>query len=114
MTGFRDRQRVQDLRHTRELALRAASFISSDRTRPTLVLANMDVIEAFLFAGDTDDDNDFAARRTAVSRHLDNLRPNADGYLDNPGAFVAAAWQYYDRLMPGSDARAWDPEEAVP
>jgi hypothetical protein len=113
--GMQERMHVQQLRHARELALRAASYISSDRADPDLVLANMTIIEAFLFGGDTGDENDFAARRTAVSRHLENLRQLSaelpgDRYLDNPGAFVTAAWKYYDRIMPGS-AAARDEQE---
>jgi hypothetical protein len=106
MSQLSDRLLAEDWRYTRETALRAASYLSSDPANPDLVLANMEPIEAFLFGGDRDDRNDLGARRTAVSRHLGNIgggflsRGGPGPYTDNPDAFVLAAWKYYDRLMP--------------
>lgn len=94
-----------DLLNSRELALETASAITAHPGSPDRVLANYGPIEDFLLAGDLTDYDDLRARRKAIRQHLANLRTVAAAgtglCMDDPAWFVAAAWRYYDRLMPG-------------
>jgi hypothetical protein len=100
MTQFPD-----DLRDSRQLALQVASYLSSDRADPDLVLANMGPVEDFLLGGDTSNHSDIVARRAAVRQHLHNLSSCVGlRAADRDRAeFMAAAAKYYDRIMPARE-----------
>jgi hypothetical protein len=88
-----------DLLAARELALRAGSFLTTEKDRPDVVLAMARPVEAFLFAGDAVTSRaELRARCKAAAQHLGNLEA-----LGNPPAgglewFLAAVRQFHEFL----------------